>query len=149
MSARGTLRCGLWHVCSTLPLLSCSDASYLSMGTAPTITTENDNARGLAVSSLGGGAITVEVIAPIGVAIALGGSGGKGTTFKVTKTDSADVGEIETLGALSQGINAASIGGGGGGQADDVSVTNSGDRIETQDFQSDAIRAVSIGGKGG
>jgi hypothetical protein len=151
------------------------------------ISTSGDKSHGIFAQSIGGGggnggySATVDLEGGNGgggntLAVSLGGDGGTGSI-----ADTADVtnrGNILTRGRESHGVNAESLGGGGGsggavlsvgrssgdvtralsvsiggsggdgGVSDDVTVVNEG-RISTLGDNSSGIRAKSIGGKGG
>lgn len=137
-----------------------------------------NNAQGISAQSIGGGggnggaSFAVSGGGVINASVSLGGSGAEGGDGKSVQIDNA--GSITTGGDLSAGIQAQSIGGGGGngglsgafavgagsisvtlggeagtgGKSGSVDVTNSG-KITTHGENAVGIQAQSIGGGGG
>ncbi len=146
------------------------------------IFTGGDNSNGILAQSIGGGGGNGGFAASLSgslqglgsAAVTLGGSGGSGATGNSVIVNS--VGNITTLGDMSDAIFAQSVGGGGGnggfsaalsastgsfggavaiggsgsggGNGGSVTVNSTGD-IETSGMQSSGIFAQSVGGGGG
>ncbi len=142
--------------------------------------TESDLSSGLIAQSLGGGggtggmSIKGALTSGIDVGVSIGGSGGKGGAAGKVKVDD-NGGLISTLGDLSTGVIAQSIGGtggngglsvaggvtgflgintaiggsGGNGSAGGIVDVNVASDITTEGIQSHGILAQSIGGSGG
>jgi len=142
------------------------------------VATEGIHSHGVSALSVGGGggsggtSVTAGVLSLASVGITLGGSGGSaGDGGNVSVT----TGAVSTKGDYSAGISALSVGGGGGdsgtvvsvsalkgvqalasigakggagGNADDVSVTATGE-VSTEGAKSAGVRALSIAGGGG
>ncbi|WP_163025856.1 autotransporter outer membrane beta-barrel domain-containing protein [Chachezhania antarctica] len=99
--------------------------SSVTTQSATRVTTKGDNARGIALSSIGGGggsagnALSVSANAGPDIAVAIGGSGG-------AAGDGGDVsgtfaGAITTAGSNATGLSAISVGGSGGSAATTLS----------------------------
>ncbi|WP_411958428.1 hypothetical protein [Paracoccus homiensis] len=131
-----------------------------------TILTSGDFAHGILAQSIGGSGGSAGISGNLLVSL-VGSADNGGNASAVTVTNA---GQIQTQGALSRGIMAQSIGGGGGaggtagglvslalggvgsngGSGGTVAVTNAGSgTITTQGALSDGIMAQSIGGSGG
>ncbi|SFD18732.1 autotransporter outer membrane beta-barrel domain-containing protein [Tropicimonas isoalkanivorans] len=154
-------------------------AGAVTVAADGTISTSGKISTGIHAASVAGGGgaagatIAADVAAGLSVNASLGGSGGAGGNASAVSVTSGAA--ITTLGEVSEGIYAASIGGGGGksgfnlatgaiqagavniavggsggsgGQSSDVYVY-SGGRIKTEGALSDGIEAVSTGGSGG
>ena len=113
---------------------------------ASNIFTAGDHANGILAQSIGGGggnggfaiSLTGNSQGLLSAAVALGGSGGSGAVANTVEVNST--GNITTLGNLSDGILAQSVGGGGG---------NGGFSAAVGISQSPGGGSVAIGGSGG
>ena len=112
------------------------------------VKTSGNNAAGIFAQSVGGGggnggfALSASGGA-ISVAAAVGGGGGAGSDGGVVTVD--NFGNITTIGSLSHGILAQSVGGGGGNGGFAISGALG---VSVEDIPGGAA-AISVGGKGG
>ncbi|UOM33389.1 autotransporter outer membrane beta-barrel domain-containing protein [Acuticoccus sp. I52.16.1] len=115
--------------------------------TSTDIETRGDQAAGIVAQSQGGGggdsgAIIDPALSPYSVSVSIGGSAGPGGNGGTSRVDAT--GDITTLGDLSDGIFAQSVGGGGGS-----ALASSGGSLGAGKFAGFGLSLGVSGGKGG